>query len=525
LVKSDRTNNPKYQESGRLMNKRISDFGAAVSMFVCIFGEIVFSGALKSVYNLAGNSAFICFLIAGGVVVSLSPLLLRAKTGFVTMAICSVYLLIVVSRLATSMALFQSKGIIIAVLVMLLALCLLAFGVKLRGAAIFTAVCFVAVGAVFILCCVLGIGEYRASNISPVFNNGIKGVVLGSVNAFSVLFPLTLPLLYVDAKQKKTGIITLSACCFGIIVSAFLGSLAFGLTASNYQSVIAEISKNVSFGKFFQRLEGLADAVYILTATATIVLLSAMVGSTEKQKVKQKLSFVIFSTVLLILFAVAFLSINLEIFYAVVQTVSFAFGLLLLLLIPDMIKLKRIVPVAIALCMTLTLCSCNGTKEIENSVYVVITACNSDGTVSLITESGKGGEIYTATANNLADAKGILECKHSIELTYSQMSGVLINDKYGKTSERIKEIINSSIPNSAVVYLYEGDITKLYEKLISTYESAFDFVSSLKLGNKEGKTICTTVSKVNTNLAKTDRAEVGIINEEGYAGSTVIKNH
>ena len=423
------------------MNKRITDFGAILSMYVCIFGEIVFSGAMKSVYNLAGNSAFICFLIAGVAVVLLTPLLLRVKTGFVTMAICSVYLLIVVSRLATSMALFQTKGIIIALLVLLFALSLLAFGVKLRGATIFTAFSFVAVSVVFILCCLLGIGEYRISNIAPVFNNGIKGVVLGSINAFSILFALALPLLFVDEKQKKTSIITLSACTLGIIASAFLGSLAFGVTASHYQSVIAEISKNVSFGKFFQRLEGLADAVYILTATAAIVLVSAMVGSTEKQKVKQKPSMIIFGAVMTVLLAVAFLSINFEIFYAAVQTVSVIFGFLVLLLIPDMLKIKKIIPVAMSLCLIMNLCSCNGTREIENSVYVVIGACNSDGTISLITESGKGGEIYTATASNFAEAKNTVETQYGAELSYSQMSGVIIDKNHGKTKDIIAEII------------------------------------------------------------------------------------
>ncbi len=506
------------------MNKRITDFGAILSMYVCIFGEIVFSGAMKSVYNLAGNSAFICFLIAGVAVVLLSPLLLRVKTGFVTMAICSVYLLLVLSRLVTSMALFQRKGIIIAVLVMLLALCLLAFRVKLRGASIFTALSFVAVGVVFILCCLLGIGEYKISNITPVFNNGIKGVVLGSINAFSVLFPLVLPLLFVEEKQKKTSIITLSACVFGIVASAFLGSLAFGVTASDYQSVIAEISKNVSFGKFFQRLEGLADAVYILTATATIVLVSAMVGSAQKQKVKQKTSIIMFGAVMTVLLAVAFLSINFEIFYVAVQTVSVIFGFLVLLLIPDMLKFKKIIPVAMSLCLMMNLCSCSGIREIENSVYVVITACNSDGTISLITESGKGGEIYTATASSFAEAKNSVETQYSVELTYSQMSGVIIDKNHSKTKDIITEIINSNMPNSAVVYFYSGNSNRLYKDLITTYDSAFDFVSSLKLGHKERMTVCTTVSKMNTSLAKSGRAEVGIISEKGYIGSAVINS-
>ena len=117
-----------------------------------------------------------------------------------------------------------------------------------------------------------------------------------------------------------------------------------------------------------------------------------------------------------------------------------------------------------------------------------------------------------------------MEIQYNLELSYAQMSGVIISKDYSKTTERIKEIINSNMPNSAVVYLYDGKINKVHKELISTYDSAFDFVSALKLGSKERDTICTTVSKINTNFATSGRAEVGVINEKGYKGSAIIKS-
>ena len=503
------------------MKNKVADIGAVISMFVCIAGEIVFSGAMKSVFTVAGNSTFLCFLVSGVTLVALSALAKKIKSSAVVSVVSTVYLLVVVSRLTASMVLFQSQGIIVAVLTAFALLSLLSFGVSLRGASIFTAVCFVVISVVFVLCAVLGVGEYQVSNIMPVFNKGVSGFVVGCLMAFSVLSPLVLPLLVVDSKRNKMGIVTLSACCCGVVVSAIFGTFAFGETAGQYQSVISEISKNVNFGKFFQRLEGLSDAVYILSATATVVLLSAMVGNVCVKKSKRPLA--IFGTILIALFAVAFLSVKFKLAYNVVQTVSVAFGALLLLLVPDLIKTKKILPITLALCTFVTFCSCSGVREIENSVYVVITACDSKGNINLITESGKGGQIYTVKAETLEEAKNKVETKHCIELSYSQMSGLLFDEFYNKINERIKEVINSSIPNSAVVYQYEGEIGDIYEDLVTNYDSAFDFVASLKLGHEERGTICASVSKINTHLNAYNRARVGVVNREGYVGIVSIE--
>ena len=503
------------------MNNRISAFGSAISMFVCIFGEIVFSGAMKNVFTLAGNSGYICFIIASVAVVLLSPLFLRAKTGFISSAVCTVYLLVVVSRLVASMALFQSKTVIIAVLVAMTALCLLAFGVKLKGASVFTAVCFVPIILIFALCCLLGIGEYSLSNLAPVFSKGVSGITLGSLNAFSVLFPLLLPLIYIDNEYKKASVITLSFCCGGVTLSAFLGSLAFGVTSSEYQSVVAEISKNISVGKFFQRLEGPADAVYILIATAVIVLLSSMIGN--GYKARSKTSLLIFGAVMLSLSALAFLSINYSVFYNLIQTLTVLLGVGVLFFVPFLFKLKRIIPACIALC--LLLCSCSGAGEIENSVYVVVVACDSQNEkVTFITESGAGGDTYSVTAKSFNEAKAIVESKKKVKITFVQTGAILLDTDCKNVSEQINTVINSNMPNSAVLCFYEGKIEEVYNSFISSYASAFDFVSALKSGKKQKDKVCNSVSQINTMIKSKSSAKVSVIDKEGYKGYVTLNN-
>lgn len=501
--------------------KNISGTGAVVAMFVCLLGETVFSGAMKNVYSLAGNSAFLCFLIASVAIVFLSFVFINMSPGFISSAVCAVYLLTILSRLASSMALFQSKAVIVAVLAAVLLLSLLAFAVKIKGATIFGALCFIPIILVFALCLLLGLGEYSFKNVATVFDRGFGGVFLGTLNAFSVLFPLLLPLIFISSNKKRLCVITLSACCGSITLAAFLGTIAFGVTASQYQSVTAEISKNVSVGKFFQRLEGPADVIYILSAISAVVLLSAMIGSGVGQDCKLSRSMVLFGAVAAVISAAAFLSVNFRLIYDSVQAVSVLFGVCLLLFVPDVFKFKHLAPAIVALC--LTLCSCSGASEIENSKFVVIAAYDSGRQeVSFVTESGNGSEFYSVKASDFNSARSAVESSHSVVLSFKQMGALLLDKNCDEIYERLKWIIESEMPNSSLLCLFEGDMETVYTELIKGESSAFDFVSKLKSGTNHTDAVFPTVSKVNAELASHGASVVGLIGREGYKGRMKI---
>lgn len=495
------------------MNNGVRGFGAVVSMYLCIFGEIVFSGALKNLFVIGGGSAVLCTALASVLVVLLSFWVKRFAAGRVTALLSGIYLFLVIFRLCESMALFQSAGFMALVLVGLAVLCLLSFASKIKGAAVFTAFCFVPIALIFALCCFLGVGEYDSSNLNITF--AADDFILGTLTAFSLLFPLLLPLPYTHKDYKSTAQYTLWGCCAAIILTTLLGTMAFGVTATDYQSVIGEISKNVSVGKFFQRLEGPADAIHILSAVAVAVLLSAMLAGVGESKPSPK-SKIIFVAVIVTQAVVAFLAVRYSLFYSFAQAVAALFGFGVLLFVPELFKFKKLViPIVCCLC----LCSCN-TPQIENSVYAVAVAY--DGrldSVCFITEGGMGQGFYTLPAEDFLQAQKEIERQRSIKLSLKQTGLVLLNKDCDRVEDCVSQVLTSVIPNSALLCFYEGDIGGIYQSVTDNYQSAFDFVSALKSKTGQGDRVCNTVSKANL-LLKTDSAKpiAALIDGDGYKG-------
>ncbi len=495
------------------MNNGVRGFGAVVSMYLCIFGEIVFSGALKNLFVISGGTAVLCVAVASVLVVLLSFWFKNLTAGYVTALLSGIYLFLVIFRLCESMVLFQSAGFMALVLVGLAVLCLLSFAYKIKGAAIFTAFCFVPIALIFALCCLLGIGEYDYSNLNITVV--AADFILGTLVAFSLMFPLLLPLPYADKDYKPTAQYALWGCCAAIILTTILGTMAFGITATDYQSVIGEISKNVSVGKFFQRLEGPADAIYILSAVSVAVLLSAMISGVGESKPSLK-SKIIFAVIIAVEAALSFLAVRYSLLYSFAQAVTVLFGFGVLLFVPKLFKFKKlIIPIVFCLC----LCSCS-TPQIENSVYAVAVAYDSRlDSVCFITEGGMGQSFYSVPAENFLQAQKEIERNRSIKLSLKQTGLVLLNKDCDKVEDCISQVLTSVIPNSALLCFYEGDIGGIYQSVTDNYQSAFDFVSALKSKVGQGDRVCNTVSRANL-LLKTDSAEpiAALIDGDGYKG-------
>ncbi len=505
-----------------MKNNKICGTGAVLSMFVCVSGEIVFSGAMNSVFKVAGNGAFLCFAMASVAIVALSSAFLKMSAGVVTAAVCTLYLLSVISRLAQSMALFQSRATLIAVLISISALSLLAFAARVKGAALFTALSFIPIGGVFLLCLFLGWREYDVNNALPIMSGGLSGLLLGTLNAFSVLFPLLLPLIYTSRQNKRAGVTALCSSLVGITLSAALGTLAFGLTASDYQSVTAEISKSVSIGKFFQRLEGPADIAYILSSVCAIVLFSAMAGTGLRGKIKLRTSLIIFSSAIAVITVTSILSVTYEPAFRLYQAVAALMGCTLLFFVPKWLgKIKRVAPAVIALC--LLLCSCGG-QEIERVDYAVIASYDSRSqTVCFVTERGDGGHFYTVSAQELGSARKEVERRHNVNLSFKQLGMVMLDIDCQYVYGIVKELISTELPNSAILSFFECDFNLLYEKQIKSYSSAFEFVSAVKSGKKDADAVVRSLSKVNQMLSTSSAvASAGVIDVNGYDGCLIF---
>ncbi len=501
------------------MNRPINSFSSAISIIICLLSELAFSSAFKQVYSFAGNGAWLSVLIAGAAVTLLIPIAIRGTFNRLFPVIGFLYIVLLMHRLAVSMALLKENSFILMILIATAVFITASACYGLRGAVIFSALCFVPIVIVLIICFLLGLKDYSFEYLTPMFDSEIYGVLIGSFNAFSLVSILLLPMPLIDTKHSRAIAITCALSTIALSCIMLLGSMTFGVTAEQYSSVVSEISKNVSVGKFFKRLEGLADAAYILTATVSLTLISAITlkgNRSAKNKALKPIIVFLFSVIGAI---VAYYSISNKAVFELMKLISVCSGVgVVLCIILSIIKKKKTV-IALAIVQILMLCSCNATGEIENQTYVVITFWNEKtNSFAFVTENGSETEYYSVKADDINEATKLLETNKSLTLSFEQMGLLMLSVDSDSVLSWAQMVIGSNIPNSAGLCFYIGNPQDIYDNQISKKESAFEYVSLL-MSSENIKHL--TISEVNTILQNksSKQAFTLLLDKNGCIGS------
>ncbi len=497
---------------------KLKSRSAAIAIIICFTAEAVFSDALSLVFKTAGKMSPVCVIVGGGAAVLLMLCANNANKNGLIAAVVAAYAAVVLFRLAANTS-YLYNGLLTPIVILgAAALAIISAMKGLRGAGIYCALCFVPIIFVFVICCIFGGVDFRFDFFTGFTDFGIKGFLIGSLTSFSIFSPIVLCAMILDAENLNTAVITGAISVAAVAVMMFIAIGVFGKTAANYPSVIAEMSKNVSFGKFFQRLEGFADASYIVSASAVITVLGALVGddSSNKRIIRAAVSAAIF----LVSGAIAYISIGVEAANKVMQIVSVVVGIAVIATIAVSFINKKHIKIAACMVLIMSLCGCTAYREIETKTFVVITAFEDDK-IHFITESGKGGNMYTVGTENLKEAVKALENSKSISVSLLQAELILIGN--GANIElSLSQSLESDMPNSAAIMLVDGSISEIYDSISGNYKSAFDFVSSVQENAERGRFACEPASAIKAEYDELGSVAIGVLNENGISGNALV---
>ncbi len=446
---------------------RLKSGSAAIAVIVCFAAELAFSNALSIVFKLCGKMAPFCILLGGGLITILILFANKLKSKLIVFILSAVCIAMLFIRLSANVSYLYNGKFELCIILGAVALLAIAFFKGIKGAGIYSALCFIPLIIVFVVCCILG-----GTDINFSFYNGMASfnMLYGTAVSILLFLPNILCSMLISEKNINNAVIASGACVVLISAMMLIAVGVFGSTARDYPSVIAEMSKNVSVGKFFQRLEGFADASYIVAASAVIVILGAAVGE--------------------------------------------CFNI-------TKLKLKKAVATVVAVALlSVSMLGCTAKREIESQTFAVITVFDGD-IIHLVTESGSGQNMYTADTNVLSDAIKAIEISKSVNISLLQAQMLMVS-RGANVESAMNQALSSDIPNSAAIMIIDGSFNKLYKVISESYDSAFDFVSQLQSNAERSGFNCEPASAIKASLEELGNVTIGVMDEKGIKGSVTV---
>lgn len=495
-----------------------------------LMSEVLLSYALKPIYEAAGNGAWISVLIAGAVVTAMIPIVSRCKVKLAVSAAAFIYLLVTVSRFVC----YADKNldnIAVTVAILALVVCIVGAWIGYYGANVLALYSAVTVLIIIVLCVVLGISEYSLDLAKPVTGNGLMGIVKGAAISFSAMAVVLVFAADSKAKSSKPFIAATavaSALTSGIV---FLGSCTFGNTASMYGSVLTEISKCVSLGKFFQRLEGLSAIAYMVSFYATVAVLSSIAFKNLTLFTLKYKKMIISGSLFAFVSVVAYLSAIDKTVRSFVEYVAMfaGVGVLIIVFVSCATKITKKMCLLVAFSLLFTMTSCSG-NDIESMVYITSIGYEQNGNSLKYTFYGQDGKdtvILESSADGVINAVRESENEYGKKFTLKQTELLIMSDLLDNYEQPIKEILSENINNSASVVLTGDKVKDIFKDSDKKFESAHDFASRIVAAEKSGDGfICEKCSKFYADLkSPSEVAVTGMISRKRLMGSAFVKSN
>ncbi len=312
------------------------------------------------------------------------------------------------------------------------------------------------------------------------------------------LMPLLLPALDAgsDARLLPVAIGVAGVAAWSAL-SLFVYPRAM-LTAE--KNLIIEITKNLSFGRFFQRMEFVGSLLFLLLSLLMILMLSCRLAESLKACLPQKKPR---RWVTAGLYLVAALPAFLR--DSVPGLVEFAFCLSAVAAVLAVLfacpgkRRSRIAAAALALCL---LSSCVSYREIDTQEYPRIVGVEAAGDAARFSFRTDDAT-YTVPADSLQAAKNAVNLRKPKPMDLSQLGMVLVDaDSFPLIEKLLAEIQDTDIHNAVQIAVTENRISELEEADFSSYQGISEYLNEYKSKQEAYPFLDNTAFKASTALAE-----------------------
>lgn len=356
-------------------------------------------------------------------------------------------------------------------------------------------------GLLFVFIIVLSLKSADFSDLWPIANVEIKSAVSSVLRSFFAFTPILLPLISgkTDAKFR----FPLISCTAVIVVSTIYLLIYPYSILTEEKNLILEISKNISLGRFFQRMEFVSVMIFLILSILILIYIISVIKLLAKKKVISKAKFrIVLGSIFIFIASISLLAVADRVVTIVAACVA-GISIILAVVLKFLKSSKKIMfPVICCILMAVNLSSCIEYSEVDTFAYPLIVGVEKSGDDRRFyfrTEDAT----YSVIGKSIVDAQNAVNRQNAKQLDLSQLGMVVAKyDQFETLSEVVSDIQDSYIHNTVQIAVIDTPLVDIEKAEFSAYSSIGEFLNEYKSILEKFEVTDNTAFKVYVNNEK-----------------------
>ncbi len=422
------------------------------------------------------------FLIIGALPVLLIAFVIgrRGANSYLSIIYCaSLFIgLITATGLTVSRYLYHSRYALIIVVFLLIGS---AFGIITKEVAVGYAskILGIVSGLLFVFIISLSLRAADFSDLWPVASVDLNNAIISIIRSFFAFTPLLLPL--VSSKTDAKFIFPLVSCGSVIIISTIYLLIYPYSILTEEKNLIIEISKNISLGRFFQRMEFVSVMIFLILSILILIYIISVIKLLVMKKVVSKSKFrIALGSIFIFIVSMSLLAVSDRAVTVIAAWIAGISIILAVLLSCLRSAKKAVLPVICCLLLSANLSSCIEYSEVDTFAYpqiVGVEKAGNDLRFYFRTEDAT----YSVFGKSIVDAQKAVNRQNAKQLDLSQLGMVIAKyDQFDVLSEVVGEIQDSYIHNTVQIAVTDTPLSELEKAEFSAYSSIGEFLNEYK---------------------------------------------
>lgn len=329
----------------------------------------------------------------------------------------------------------------------------------------------------------IGLRHWEWRTLFPVASVSGNDFLRLTICAALSFLPLLLPFL---SKEHGMRVTPLAVSVGVVVLSTPLSLLSYPYhMLSNDKDLFIEVAKNLSFGRFFQRMEFPGMLVFLVVSLLLLVYsavrLHGFAAACIARKTEKRVCLACLYAAAVILSCLTVDRNQLAV--AGLATAGVALLLALLWSMLSTAGRKRATAILLALCL-LPLSSCIEYREIDTFDYPLIVGVEPSGEENKYVFRMENAAL-TVTAPSLLAAKEAINSRNAKPIDLSQLGMVLLpSDDADFILDRIAEIERIDVDNAVILAVTKNDVTDVGKTDFSGFHGVSEYFDEYK-SNRE----------------------------------------
>ena len=451
------------------------------SAYACILVYMLSSGVLN--YVIAASGLFSPLVLLFGLVVVLGFALMlknvKACDFFVTAFVTFLAVYVVLTFSITLDKYIYHNAEVYKIVFLVLLIGLIGLFVNFESSAYLLKLFSTILSVLFLFVLALSFSNARFDSFVSSDLPNKTNLFMLIINSIFAFLPLLLPILKKDRFSIKPIIIC------GLIVLIY--SLVLQLTVPGFvvaedKNIFLEMSKNISLGKFFQRMEFVSTITLCITTLCIILYLFSMIRSKidEKFTLKSKRLLLTFACIIFVSTA-SIIGVGDSASLGLIKSLSLVSVVLAIMFSVFNRYKKQIITLALSISLIINLSACMNYNEIDKLKYPLIIAIGSNDSTHNNFYFRTESTTFNAAADSISSALKTINAHSVKQLDLSQLGLVILsNDSYEDIVKVIEEIQTTDIHNSVLIAVTSDSAEEIKQADYSVYSGISEYLGEYK---------------------------------------------